>query len=94
MPLENPQKSLRRLWAPEVMLWGSPSQADLDFRGWLAVTDSWVIITFLISRTKYSLRRRETWMKEGLHLEPGRVSLRTCVSKGRGSGEDDHRPAE
>ena len=34
------------------MHWGSLSQGDLDFGGRLAVTDSWVIITFLISRTK------------------------------------------
>ena len=47
------------------MHWGSLSQGDLDFRGRLAVTDSWVIITFLISRTKYSLRRGATWVKEG-----------------------------
>lgn len=47
------------------MHWGSLSQGDLDFRGRLAVTDSWVIITVLIPRTKYSLRRAATWVKEG-----------------------------
>ena len=60
------------------------------------MTDSWVIITFLVSRTNYNRRGGETRVKQGLKAaasEPGRVSLRACVSGGDGR-EDEHRPAE
>lgn len=39
---------------------GELSQADLDCRGWLDVTDNRAIIAFLISRTKCNLRGGET----------------------------------
>lgn len=81
-PLENPQKSWRELWVPQATQSGGLSQADLELRGWLDMTDSWVIITFLLSRAKHNLRGGETMVKAAAARSLKGMSENLCFWRG------------